>query len=162
MAKQCWEEHVMSPTNSSFQSLFSRTCIPEEGYCYTAIIKARSMVLYQFGCWPSQATVSGLGWYGDPECLREVNRLVCLCHNTLCNNVLPSWPSNPTPSWEISPHIIFFSISLLMLISVITLASIKIRNWYLSSFLQGRKINSCENEVNNVTFVDKECQTDPI
>ena len=145
MAKECWEERLMSPTNSSFQSLFSKTCIPEEGYCYTAINKARSLVIYQFGCWPSQATVSGLGWYGDPECVREANRLVCICNNTQCNNVIPAWPLNPTPSWEISPYTIIFLISLMVLISVITLVSIKMRNTYSSSFLRGRKIKAGEN-----------------
>jgi len=67
----------------------SARCTPENGICYSSLSRGGGQATAQLGCWPRQAS-GQLAWLGVPECKNEVERLVCLCLETLCNGFVPS------------------------------------------------------------------------
>jgi len=94
-------------------------CVPDEGICFTGLTQSKGVQVASFGCWPKQAEVysNGLAWYGTPECKNEVNRLLCLCLSSLCNNFLPD-QTEFSPQLEDTQAILVISLFILAIILV--------------------------------------------
>jgi len=88
MAIECFHGTFPIQPDSTLP-LPTERCTPEDGICYYSLSTGGGQATAQLGCWPSQSSVQ-LAWWGVPECKNEVERLICLCLETLCNGVIPT------------------------------------------------------------------------
>jgi len=117
------------PTSSTSSSTSSATftCSPAEGLCYYSISRAEGRVTAQLGCWPSQV-YQPRAWLAQPECLHEVDRLVCLCTSDLCNLRLPEWEEEQ-PEGTQGQFLLVLLLLLLCLAMVSVAAYFQCRSW---------------------------------
>jgi len=88
MAVECFHGTFPIQPDSTLP-LPTERCTPEDGICYYSLSMGGGQATAQLGCWPTQSSVQ-LAWWGIPECKNEVERLICLCLETLCNGMIPT------------------------------------------------------------------------
>jgi len=88
MAVECFHGTFPIQPDSTLP-LPTERCTPEDGICYYSLSRGGGQATAQLGCWPTQSSVQ-LAWWGIPECKNEVERLICLCLETLCNGMIPT------------------------------------------------------------------------
>jgi len=91
------------------------SCQPSEGLCYYSISRAEGQLAAKFGCWPSQ-TEESLAWLGQPACRQEVGRIICLCSESLCNLMIPSWREPEPEGTEVQGSVIILLVAVLALV----------------------------------------------